>query len=346
MGLQNTPFSIGRGTPGQRNLITDVAGVTVGHVTLKDNDRMCTGVTAILPHGGDLFHHKVMAASCVFNGYGKTIGLVQVDELGTVESPIILTNTLSVGTAATAVVKYMMERNPDIGREAGTVNPIVCECNDGSLNDIRALYVKEEHVLSALDACGEDFAEGAVGAGTGMCCLGFKGGIGSSSRVVTLDGKNYTVGALVLTNFGSAGRLMIDGRQVGREIQEAMAETPDKGSIIMVIATDVPLSERQLKRVARRAGVGLSRTGSYMGNGSGDIAIAFTTANRVPHTSDVSILPFSMVVDDKLDPVFDMTAEAVEEAIVSSLWHAETTEGRDGRVMRGLKAVWEETLGK
>ncbi len=344
MGLQNTPFRIGRGTPGQKNLITDVAGVSVGHVTLRDGDRMCTGVTAILPHGGDLFHDKVMAASCVFNGYGKTIGLVQVDELGTIESPIILTNTLSVGTAATAVVKYMMERNPDIGREAGTVNPVVCECNDGSLNDIRALYVKEEHVLSALDACGEDFIEGAVGAGTGMCCLGFKGGIGSSSRIVVLDGKAYTVGALVLSNFGSAGRLMIDGRQVGREIQEKMTETPDKGSIIMIVATDIPLSERQLKRVARRAGVGLSRTGSYMGNGSGDIAIAFTTANRVPHTSDTALLPFSMVVDDKLDPVFGMVAEAVEEAIVSSLWHAETTDGRDGRIMRGLKEIWEEMI--
>lgn len=344
MGLTNTPFKIGRGQSGAKNLITDVPGVTVGHVTLRDGDRMCTGVTAILPHGGDLFHDKVMAASCVFNGYGKTIGLVQVDELGTIESPIILTNTLSVGTAATAVVKYMMERNPDIGREAGTVNPVVCECNDGSLNDIRALFVKEEHVLDAIEGCAADFTEGAVGAGTGMCCLGFKGGVGSASRVVTLDGKDYTVGVLVLSNFGSAGRLMIDGRPVGWEIQEAMAETPDKGSIIMVIATDVPLSERQLKRVARRAGVGLSRTGSYMGNGSGDIAIAFTTANRLPHTSDTALLPFSMVVDDRLDPVFDMVAEAVEEAIVSSLWHAETTHGRDGRVMRGLKELWEETV--
>ena len=345
MGLTNTPFKIGRGQSGAKNLITDVPGVTVGHVTLRDGDRMCTGVTAILPHGGDLFHDKVMAASCVFNGYGKTIGLVQVDELGTVESPIVLTNTLSVGTTATAVVRYMMEKNPDIGREAGTVNPVVCECNDGSLNDIRALYVKEKHVLEALENCADTFEEGAVGAGTGMCCLGFKGGIGSASRKVYLDGRDYVIGALVLSNFGSAGRLMIDGRPVGREIQEAMAETPDKGSIIMIIATDLPLTERQLKRVARRAGVGLSRTGSYMGNGSGDIAIAFTTANRLPHTSDKAILPLSMVLDDKLDPVFDMTAEAVEEAVVSSLWHAETTHGRDGRVMRGLKEIWEETFG-
>ncbi len=345
MGLTNTPFKIGRGQSGAKNLITDVPGVTVGHVTLRDGDRMCTGVTAILPHGGDLFHDKVMASSCVFNGYGKTTGLVQIEELGTIESPIVLTNTLSMGTAATAVVRYMMERNPDIGREAGTVNPIVCECNDGSLNDIRALFVKEEHVLDAIENCDDTFEEGAVGAGTGMCCLGFKGGIGSASRVITLDGKDYVIGALVLSNFGSAGRLMINGHPVGQEIQAVMAETPDKGSIIMIIATDIPLSERQLKRVARRAGVGLSRTGSYMGNGSGDIAIAFTTANRLPHTSNKAVLPFSMVLDDKLDPVFDMTAEAVEEAVVSSLWHAETTAGRDGRIMRGLRDVWEAVFG-
>lgn len=346
MGLSSAPFTVGRGRHGERNLITDVAGVTVGHITLQDGDRVCTGVTAILPHGGDLFHDKVMAASCVLNGYGKTTGLVQVDELGSIETPIVLTNTLSVGTAATTVVKYMMARNADIGREAGTVNPLVCECNDGSLNDIRGLFVKEEHVLEALEACAADFAEGAVGAGTGMCCLGFKGGIGSASRLVTLDGCDYTVGALVLANFGSAGRLMIDGRQVGREIQEKMVETPDKGSIIMILATDVPLSERQLRRVARRAGVGLARTGSYMGNGSGDIAIAFTTANRIPHNSPTAVLPFSMVADDRLDPVFDMAAEAVEESIISALWHAETTHGRDGRVVRGLREVWEEVFGR
>lgn len=341
MGLNHTPFKIGRGTPGTRNLITDVPGITVGHVTLHDGQRMCTGVTAIRPHGGNLFIDKVMAASCVFNGFGKTTGLVQVDELGTIETPIIFTNTLSVGTATTAVIRYMMEQNADIGREAGTVNAVVCECNDGSLNDIRALYVQESHVREAIEHCDVDFAEGAVGAGTGMCCLGFKGGIGSASRILTLDGQNYTVGALVLANFGGAGRLVIDGRPVGREIREKAAETLDKGSIIMLLATDVPLNERQLKRMARRAGVGLSRTGSYMGNGSGDIAIALTTANRIPHDAPSAILPLRMVADSCIDPVFDMTAEAVEEAIISALWHAETTEGRDGRRMQGLQEAWK-----
>lgn len=337
MGLINTPFTVGRGTAGQRNLITDVPGVKVGHVTLRNGTHINTGVTAILPHSGNLFRDKVMAAACVLNGFGKTMGLIQIEELGTIETPIILTNTLSIGTAATAVIKYMMQANDDIGGSGGTVNPIVCECNDGILNDIRGLHVKEAHVFEAIGNCGEQFSEGAVGAGTGMCCLGFKGGIGSASRMIRLDDQDYTIGALVLSNFGSSGRLMINGRHVGQEIQEQITEHPDKGSIIMLIATDIPLSERQLKRVARRAGVGLSRTGSYMGNGSGDIAIAFTTANRIPHHADTAILPLRMVADDRLDPIFDMTAEAVEEAIVSSLWHAETTVGKEIRVMKGLR---------
>lgn len=337
MGLENTNFTIGHGQRGPKNLITDVPGITVGHVTLSDNGSMHTGVTAIRPHNGNIFEQKVMAASFVFNGFGKTIGLVQIDELGTIETPIILTNTLSVGTAATALVKYMMAENPEIGRAVGTVNPVVCECNDGSLNDIRALFVKEEHIFEALKNTSADFEEGAVGAGTGMTCLGFKGGIGSASRVLTLDGKTYTIGALVLSNFGSPGRLMVDGRQLGREIQAKIQNTPDKGSIIMIIATDIPLSERQLRRVAKRAGVGLSRTGSYMGHGSGDIAIAFSTANPIPLHSEEDFLSMQMLSDSKIDPVFDLTAEAIEEAIVSSLYHAETLVGREGKVREGLK---------
>lgn len=338
MGLEKTSgLKIGRGEPGPRNLITDVPGVAVGHVTIQDGQDVHTGVTAVLPHRGDLFLDKVMAASAVINGFGKTIGLVQVEELGTIETPILLTNTLSVGTAATALVKYMLERNEAIGRTTGTVNPLVCECNDGGLNDIRGLHVKEEHIFKAIAAASEDFSEGAVGAGTGMSCLGFKGGIGSASRVVKLGGEPYTVGALVLSNFGGPGRLMIDGRQVGREIQARLAEEQDKGSIIMLLATDIPLSERQLKRLCRRAGAGLARTGSYYGNGSGDIAIAFTTANRVPHDSPTPFVEMKMMSDDHIDPVLAMSAEAVEEAIVSSLYHAETTVGRDGRVRRGLR---------
>ena len=341
MGLENSPFTIGKLTHGQKNLITDVPGVLVGYVTLHEGENIRTGVSCIKPHSGNLFTDKVMAASYVFNGYGKTAGLVQINELGTIETPIVLTNTLSVGTAMTAMVRYMMEQNPEIGGSAGTVNAVVGECNDGTLNDIRGLHVTEAHVRAAIDACADTFEEGAVGAGTGMCCLGFKGGIGSSSRVVSIGQRNYTVGTLVLANFGSRGRLMIDGRQVGREIAER-DNAADQGSIIMIIATDAPLCTRQLGRVAKRAGVGLSRTGSYMGNGSGDVAIAFTTANRVPHASDCAVLHYEMLSDGYIDPIFDATAEAVEEAIVSALWHADTTTGKDGTTVRGLREVWEE----
>ena len=339
MGLTNSPFSVGRGQRGEKNLITDVPGVTVGHVTIREGDNVRTGVTCIKAHGGNLFTDKVMAAAHVFNGYGKTAGLVQVQELGTIEAPILLTNTLSVGTALVGGIRYMMAHNPDIGESAGTVNVVVGECNDGTLNDIRGLHVTEQHVLDAIDACADTFAEGAVGAGTGMCCLGFKGGIGSASRVVSVGGNDYTVGALVLANFGGRGRLMIDGRQVGREITER-DNAAYKGSIIMIIATDAPLSERQLGRVAKRAGVGLSRTGSYMGNGSGDVAIAFSTANRVPHASEQAVLQIQTVSDQYIDPVFDMTAEAVEEASVSALWHAKTTVGKGGATVRGLASYF------
>ena len=338
MGLnKESGIKIGRGTPGQRNLITDVPGVKVGHVTIRDGADVNTGVTAILPHEGNMFQEKVMASSCVINGFGKTMGLVQVEELGTIETPIIMTNTLSIGTAANALIKYMLQQNEDIGVKTGTVNPLVCECNDGTLNDIRGLHVTEEHVFQALANCGEEFEEGVVGSGTGMCCLGLKGGIGSASRIVKLDDKEYTVGALVMSNFGGAGRLLIEGRHMGQEIKDKLEAQQDKGSIIMLIATDIPLTERQLKRVARRAGVGLARTGSYYGNGSGDIAIAFTTANRVPHYSKTAVMDIKMISDNKIDPVFDMAAEAVEEAIISSLYHAETTTGRAGKVKYGLR---------
>ena len=338
MGMnKESGIKIGRGTPCQRNPITDVPGVKVGHVTIRDGADVNTGVTAILPHEGNMFQEKVMASSCVINGFGKTMGLVQVEELGTIETPIIMTNTLSIGTAANALIKYMLQQNEDIGVKTGTVNPLVCECNDGVLNDIRGLHVKEEHVFEALANCSEEFEEGVVGSGTGMCCLGLKGGIGSASRIVKLDDKEYTVGALVMSNFGGAGRLLIEGRHMGLEIKDKLEAQQDKGSIIMLIATDVPLTERQLKRVARRAGVGLARTGSYYGNGSGDIAIAFTTANRVPHYSKTAVMDIKMISDNKIDPVFDMAAEAVEEAIISSLYHAETTTGRAGKVKYGLR---------
>lgn len=336
MGLDKSlDIAIGSLKKGKRNLITDVKGVKVGHVTLNDGN-IKTGVTAVLPHGGNIFKEKVMASSCVINGFGKSMGILQIEELGTIETPIIMTNTLSVGTAATSLVKYMLEQNEDIGSTTGTVNCVVTECNDGRLNDIRGLHVKEEHVLEAINNAIEDFEEGAVGSGTGMVCFSIKGGIGSSSRIVELDNKEYTLGAIVMSNFGSLKDLMISGDKVGERIYNQQMEK-DKGSIIMIIATDIPLSERQLKRVSKRAVIGLGRTGSHMGNGSGDICISFTTANIIKHYSDTNIVSMKMLDDEAIDQVFRAAAEAVEESIISSLYHAETTVGVNGNTRKSLK---------
>ena len=321
---------------GQKNLITDVPGILVGHATIQQGE-VNTGVTAVLPHPGNLFQDKVLAAAEVINGFGKSAGLVQVQELGTIETPILLTNTLSVGTAFTGLCRYMLDQNPDIGLTTGTVNCLVTECNDGRLNDIRGLHVREEHVLAAISAAGERFEEGGVGGGTGMCCLGLKGGIGSASRVVDVDGAAYTVGALVMANFGRAGDLVIGGRHIDTRRAGDRLAVKDDGSIIMLLATDLPLSERQLGRVARRSTIALGRTGSYCGNGSGDIAIAFTTANRVPHQGGEGIASLRMLRDDRIDPVFLAAVEAVEESIISALYHARTVTGFQGRTAVGLR---------
>lgn len=331
--------------PGARNLITDVPGVKVGNVTVEDDEKnIHTGVTAILPHEGNLFQDKVMAGVSVINGFGKSIGLVQIDEIGSIETPVILTNTLNIGVAWNAVTKYMLAQNEDIGLTTGTVNCVITECNDGRINDIRGLHVTEENVTDAIAAADVDFAEGAVGGGTGMVCLGLKGGIGSSSRVVAVDGRDYTVGALVMSNFGGAGNLVIGGKHYNTACYDNSSlfdAQKDQGSIIMVIATDIPLSERQLKRVAKRATISLGRVGSYCGNGSGDVAIAFTTANRLAHYSDQNILDMKMFYDENIDMVFEAAVEAVEEAIVSSLYHAETKGGIRKKSWMGLQEFLE-----
>ncbi|MBQ7046689.1 MAG: P1 family peptidase [Oscillospiraceae bacterium] len=319
---------------GARNAITDVKGVKVGHVTLKEGDAR-TGVTAILPHEGNIFKEKVVAATHVINGFGKSIGTVQIDELGTIETPIVLTNTLSVGTAATALVKYMLEQNEDIGDTTGTVNPVVCECNDGNLNCIRKLFIKEEHVFEALKNASEYFEEGDVGGGTGMMCYGLKGGIGTASRIVELDGEEYTIGVLVMSNFGATDRLIVDGDKLGKRIKDKWAEE-DKGSIIIILATDIPVNERQLKRLCKRVPAGLARTGSYYGNGSGDVVYAFTTANKVKHYEEKAIVETKTLHEDKINSLFIAVTEGVEEAVISSLLHAETVTGRNGRVAHSL----------
>jgi len=337
MGLEKeSGIVIGNMKKGPKNLITDVAGVKVGHVTLNDGD-IKTGVTAILPHGGNIFKEKVMASSSVINGFGKSMGLIQIEELGTIETPIIMTNTLSIGTAASGLIRYMLEQNEDIGSTTGTVNCIVTECNDGTLNDIRGLHVKEEHVFQAINNATENFEEGSIGSGTGMSCFGLKGGIGSSSRIVELDNKEYTIGSIVMANFGRKGDLVINGDKVGERIVKEESFEKEKGSIIIIVGTDIPLSERQLKRVANRAVIGLGRTGSRLGNGSGDICISFTTANKIKHYCDTSIIDIKMIDDNIIDSIFRATIESVEESVISALYHAKTTVGIDGNIRKSLR---------
>lgn len=324
-------FKIGTLEPGKKNLITDIKGVKVGNFTLSDGN-IHTGVTAIIPHEGNIFKEKPLAASYVINGFGKSVGLVQVDELGTIETPIILTNTFGVGTALNGLTRYMLRENKDIGLSTSTVNSIVCECNDGYLNDIRGMHIEEEHVLEAIENAAYDFEEGSVGAGAGMSCFGLKGGIGSASRTVNLDGAEYALGAIVLSNFGEKKNFILNGKRIFEEEEEI----GDKGSIIIVLATDIPLNERQLKRMSKRASVGLSRTGSYLGNGSGDIVISFTTANKVKHYEEKDIVRINILNENKIDLIFRAVVEVTEEAVISSLVHSKTTIGRDGNIRKSL----------
>ncbi|MBV8271040.1 MAG: P1 family peptidase [Cupriavidus sp.] len=324
---------------GPRNAITDVAGVTVGHCTLADGACQ-TGVTVIRPHAGNVYCDKVPAAATVLNGFGKSIGLVQVDELGVMETPIALTNTFSVGALAQAQIRAAIADNPEIGRAWPTVNPLVFECNDGYLNDIQAMAVQPLHYDHALAASDEDVAQGAVGAGRGMSSFGVKGGIGTASRMAG----DYTVGALVLSNFGTPESLIYAGQPLGAALARQLAQdvAPEKGSIIMIVATDAPLDARQLRRLSLRAGAGLARTGSVFGHGSGDIALAFSTAYTVPHQTDVPMPAVAMVHESKLDPLFRAAADSVEQAIVHALWHAETVHGRDGHSRRALRELLQE----
>jgi D-aminopeptidase len=259
---------------------------------------------------------------------------MQIDELGQLETPILLTNTLSVGTCGTALIRRAIAENPQIGRRISTVNPVVGECNDGFLNDIQALAVTEADALAALDAAGETFDSGAVGAGAGMSCFGFKGGIGTASRRIMLDKTTHHLGVLLLANFGRAGDLRLpDGTALGP------TETPatEKGSVIVVIATDIPLDHRQLHRVIRRAGVGLARVGSFWGHGSGDVFIGFTTSNRTQPGAKGDILPQRVLAEGRIDHLFQAVAEATQEAVLDALAAAETTTGRDGHTRLGLR---------
>ena len=325
---------------GPLNAITDVAGVKVGQVTLFEGKDVRTGVTAVLPHGGNIFQDKVPAGISVANGYGKLTGVTQVGELGTLETPIVLTNTLSIPTAADAVIDWTLGL---AGNErVESVNPVVGETNDGWLNDIRGRHVTKTHVLEAIRTASEGpVAEGAVGAGTGTTCFGYKGGIGTASRRLPESRGGFTVGVLVQTNFG--GVLIIHGvpfdkRDTGAGAAVAGMDPAGDGSCMIVVATDAPLVARNLERLAKRALLGIARTGGYYSNGSGDYAVAFSTAAsvRVPHRSPSPTRTATLLRDESVSPLFQAAAEAAEEAILNSLFKAVRTEGKDGHTAEAL----------
>ena len=321
---------------GPLNKISDVPGVTVGHCTVVSQTHN-TGVTVVMPGPGNPFAEKRTAAAFVLNGFGKTAGLVQIDELGTLETPIALTNTLNVGRVHDAMVEYMCRICQRDGISLTSVNPVVCECNDASLNDIRHRAVGEAQVFQAIESAKADFEEGAVGCGRGMTCHGLKGGVGSASRVMTLDGEKYTLGVLVQSNHGRLQDLLLEGRPVGREIQRQLQESaPDKGSCIVILATDLPLSDRQLRRILKRCSVGLARLGSYIGHGSGEVFVGFSTANvlRLGETRDV--LTRRELNEERIDLPFRAAAEATEEAVLKSMVAAEQVTGFSGNTRHSL----------
>ena len=319
--------------PGPLNAITDVGGVQVGQVTVHDGDSVRTGVTAILPHSGNLFRERVPAAIHVGNGFGKLLGVTQVRELGEIETPVLLTCTLCVWKAADAMTEWLLAQ-PGM-TDVRSINPVVGETNDGTLNDIRERPIREEHVVRALDTASPGpVAEGSVGAGTGTVAFGWKGGIGTSSRRLPATLGGYTVGVLVQTNFG--GVLTINGAPVGRELgryafQRDLGDAGD-GSIMIVVATDAPLDSRNLERLASRAIVGLGRTGASMTNGSGDYVIAFSVASEVRRQPGRTPAPVLALPNDAMSPLFQAVAEATEEAILNSLFRATTVRGHQGTV--------------
>lgn len=332
-------ITVGLFTPGALNAITDVVGVRVGQSTVIEGDSVRTGVTAVLPHDGDLFRDRVPAAMVVGNGYGKLLGVTQVQELGELETPILLTCTLCVWRAADAMVDWLLAR-PGM-EDVRSINAVVGETNDGFLNDIRARPIRPEHVVEALETASEGAVEeGSVGAGTGTVAFGWKGGIGTSSRVLPESLGGWTVGVLVQSNYG--GVLTIDGAPVGLELgrysfQRAVEEgEPDRdggdGSIMIVVATDAPLSARSLERLGHRALTGLARTGSSMSNGSGDYVIAFSTSPDVRRGTSVGPRPITDLPNDLVSPLFQAVAEATEEAILNSLFRATTVDGHRGTI--------------
>jgi D-aminopeptidase len=325
--LRELGYTVGRLPTGELNAIVDVPGVLVGHTTLADGASR-TGVTAVLPHGGNLYADKVLGACHAVNAYGKPAGLSQLAEMGTVESPILMTSTLSVGPVWEGGLRHLLGQNPGAARDRDTVNVLVGECFDGWLSDARALAVRPEHALEAIAAADADAREGALGAGTGTTCFGYKSGVGTASRLVD----DVVLGCLLVSNYGARRDLhMLTGP--GGEGGDAAAEPPGEGgSVFVVLGTDAPLSERQLRRLAARGALGLGRAGSFAANASGEYLVAFSTAHRLAHRSPAAHDDFRFLRDDSgaMRGLFEAAGEVVHEAVLNSLCSADAADGRDG----------------
>ncbi|HCU95973.1 MAG TPA: peptidase [Actinobacteria bacterium] len=342
---------IGRFPPGEFNAITDVPGVLVGHATVSrdpvpggdEPKAVRTGVTAIWPHGGDPWRDRVYAGTSILNGYGELIGINQVNEWGLLHTPVVLTSSLAIGLAYDATAKWIASRDPSQGVD-DVFMPVVTECDDSFLNDARSFPLSEQDVVDALEGARSGaVAEGCVGSATGLQCFDFKGGIGTASRVLPEEAGGFTVGALVSTNFGARPDLLIAGIPVGQEVTDLMPEQHSEGSCIAVVATNAPMLPHQLRRLAYRAGMGLTRCGSVGANGSGELMLAFSTAQTVPRETPGSVLEVRTLLDgafwhrpSMFDPLFTATIEAVEEAVANALFAAQTTVGRDGHVLHAL----------
>lgn len=340
---------LGRYRTGKFNAITDVEGVLVGHSTIirgsgplkVGKGPVRTGVTAILPNAGNTFEQRIVGGGFVLNGAGEVSGLTQVMEWGLIETPILLTNTLSVGAVADATVKYLVDTYPGIGDEHDVLIPLVGECDDSWLNDVAGRHVKEENVLEAIrTASGGPVAEGGVGGGTGMITCDFKSGIGTSSRKLPPAMGGYTIGVLVMSNFGYMHNLRMGGFPIGELLDERFRHVPKRrnnyGSIIAVVATDAPLMTHQLTRLAKRAALGIGRVGSFAAHGSGEIVLAFSTANSVPRRTQKMVYRLKVLVDERMDPLYEAVIDATEEAILNAMCSARDMDGINGNLSPAL----------
>jgi D-aminopeptidase len=347
--LRDYGIEIGRFTPGPANCITDVAGITIGHITLSEDgsasrEAVRTGITVVWPHEGHPWRERVYAATAIVNGYGELIGINQINEWGLLHSPVLLTSSLSIGMVYDAAARWIAEQEPVQGID-DVIMPVVTECDDSYLNDVRSFPIQATDVYQVLEGArkGGPVQEGSVGAATGLQCFDFKGGIGTASRRLPPEAGGYLVGALVSTNFGARPDLCLAGVELGQEITDHMPGVHTSGSCIVILATDAPMLPHQLRRLASRGGLGLARCGSIGANGSGELVLAFSTAQRIPRSSPDHTLSVRALLDGAywhepsvFDPIFAASIEAVEEAVGNALFQAQTSIGRDGHVLHAL----------